>query len=234
MWRAGLLETPTDCSQEGKKGGQEQTDSCAFSCFAEATDDAAWARRFFENRPFAMKSFHNDDDKLMTLFPNLETRRALVVTVCESRWRWGDQSGAESPLDPSFWPMHPTLDRLYQYKRLLEPAMNLTFFDDDDDRRFAVSTKKTKRRWTTCKYEGFLDCDGHREQDATLFEATVFSDEDGSYGSEVLSNIDVLKAADPNDYRFDYIYDSFAWDHCAATDAPFADAPRQRNNNTRL
>ena len=36
----------------------------------------------------------------------------------------GEQIESASPIDPSFWPIHPTMDRLLQYKRM---AMDFTW-----------------------------------------------------------------------------------------------------------
>ena len=44
--------------------------------------------------------------------------------------------------------------------------------------------------------------------------------EDGAFELAYLTNREVLAAADPREYRMTYLYDSFAWSHCA-DEAPF-------------
>ena len=45
----------------------------------------------------------------------LEIVRRLI---CDTSFVLGEQAESASPLAPSFWPVHPPMDRLLQYKRL--------------------------------------------------------------------------------------------------------------------
>ena len=49
-----------------------------------------------------------------------------VKSFCDSTYYPGDHLEAASPAEASFWPIHPTLDRLLQYKALAEPFGKLT------------------------------------------------------------------------------------------------------------
>jgi hypothetical protein len=39
--------------------------------------------------------------------------------MCNSGVMAGDQVEAASPNDISFWPIHPTIERLWQYKKMM-------------------------------------------------------------------------------------------------------------------
>ena len=44
----------------------------------------------------------------------------------------GDQLEAGSPMDPSFWPIHPALDRLLHWKKIAQPFTDAGWADPDD------------------------------------------------------------------------------------------------------
>lgn len=191
-WRMGLIEF----------------EESHYSC--HTTDLDAWDAHFF------------NDVTARTIMPNINRemrsqgyRAALVSALCanSSRWIWGEHAGADSPWDPSFWPIHPTLDRLYQYKRLVDPDM-----------RLAWPTNSSR----PCKWQALgFGCPGHHAEDLTVYRTTVL---DGGvyFQSTPITNFEMLMAADPRDYRLDYIYDNFKWPHCdhsAAFDLPLRPAP---------
>merc|ERR1719421_1197882 len=54
-----------------------------------------------------------------------ETQSAgLMKIFCETPFTPGEQIEAASPADVSFWPVHPTMDRLLQYKRMAQDFTN--------------------------------------------------------------------------------------------------------------
>ena len=104
--------------------------------------------------------------------------------------------------------MHPTLDRLLQYKRLVAD------FDDD--------------AWSggsLCKYGATSPCLGHREDDLTAFKSHVQGD--GAFVLAYLTNRELLNMTDPRSYAMTYIYDAFAWPHCADGVLPGLDDARR-------
>ena len=192
LWRFRALDFPRTCDADKPAGGCHA--ACATAPPApDAPDDDAdlawWRRAVFEN------------DKLTAFVPQLGVvprgaQAAVARAVCGTEWAFGDHAGAESPLDPSFWPMHPTLDRLLQYKRLVSD------FDDDS--------------WSggsLCKYGATSPCLGHREHDLTAFKSHVQGD--GAFVLAYLTNRELLNMTDPRSYAMTYIYDAFAWPHCA-------------------
>lgn len=200
-WRMGLIEF------------HESRYTC------HTTDLDAWNTHFFNNVT------------ARAIMPNINKdmrsqgyRAALVAALCanSSRWIWGEHAGADSPWDPSFWPIHPTLDRLYQYKLLVDPGM-----------RPAWPSNSSR----TCKWQALgFGCHGHHAEDLTVYRTTVL-DGGAYFRNTPITNLEMLVAADPRDYRLDYIYDNFNWPHCdqsAAFDMPLRPAPWTRRKSEQI
>ena len=121
---------------------------------------------------------------------------------------FGDQRESASCYDPSFWPIHPTLERGYHAKMLSGGFSG----GDDWDVQEAICYRATcynesggEDAYTEC-------CIGHNEDDKfPNFNSGVLTDEGVWMG-----NSDYLKASDPtrSDYEMPFIYDDFSWDHC--------------------
>ena len=71
-------------------------------------------------------------------------KRTIVRAICNMHLMPGDASSASSPADISFWPMHQTLERLWQWRKLVNPLQ---------DERWIDPTKDVSRGQTTifCK-----------------------------------------------------------------------------------
>jgi hypothetical protein len=95
--------------------------------------------------------------------------------ICDTSFTLGEQSESASPLDPSFWPVHPTVDRLLQYKRLVNPFWNTHWMDTSAQlpmgTTFCVTTQ----------------CKGHHVDDVTTFMSVVQGD-DGTFARRYLTN----------------------------------------------
>lgn len=130
--------------------------------------------------------------------------------ICEgdnARSFFGDQRESASCYDPSFWPIHPTLERAYHAKMLAGG------FETTD---WGVEQSLCYR--TTCYndtgVEGTFDecCVGHDENDRYPDFVTGDLYNDGVW----ISNRDYMDATDPTSksYSMNFIYDSFSWSHC--------------------
>lgn len=116
-----------------------------------------------------------------------------------------------SPSDPSFWPIHPSQERLLHAKYATGG------FDDDvwpsDPIGDYVCSLASCYEADYDKTDYFDECCyGHYEYDQLL--DFVNGDKDSGYGP---TNHDILvgtKVTDADSYNMDYIYDSLAWDHC--------------------
>ena len=123
MYRAGYLECPVTCSP----------DATPQACKCTCPDIAAYmnssvAKMSVLDQVFAGQGIYfwdkdNNDvtDLLIRLLCNDYDEMAPVM---------GDSLEAASPLDPSFWPTHPTPDRLLHWRRLL--GFNDTEWPDNE------------------------------------------------------------------------------------------------------
>jgi len=105
----------------------------------------------------------------------------------------GDSLESASPNDISFWPTHPTVERLFIWRRL-------NSFSDDtwlDDMSWSV--------------KGFLIdyCWGHNWDDVLSWPNHIFPGFNGPF-----TNADIWNITDPAHDHTSYIYDSFTWPHC--------------------
>ena len=136
---------------------------------------------------------------------------------------FGDQRESASCYDPSFWPIHPTLERAYHAKMLVGGFTGSSVWGDARDsicyRSSCYNDDGVKDQYDEC-------CIGHLEDDRfPNFLTGVLTDE-GLWQS----NGEYLNATDPtsDSYSMSYIYDSFSWEHCGdgtdSTDGADVDA----------
>jgi len=122
----------------------------------------------------------------------------------------GDHLESASTGDPSFWVIHPTLERLLQAK-----FMTGGFFDESwpasTGQGFVCNKAQCYSPETGTKDFHADCCYGHYENDQ-MFDA-VSGSRDVKVGP---TNREVLDATDPrkSTYSMPYIYDSFRWPHC--------------------
>jgi len=189
MWRLNIISPPDQCNKQ---------DECLFLCPASADRSEFWNQVYFDN-PVAQ-----DLDKGSSATLNASGRIQVVKAICVTTWRFGEQAEAASARDPSFWPIHPTLERLYQYKLLLEPSLL-----SNNEWKAILDNK------TLCSYNTLgSDCFGHHPDDRTAFFVTTYDSAFGGFRKSDLTVRQVLEASNPWNYHLDYIYDDFAWAHC--------------------
>ena len=120
---------------------------------------------------------------------------SVVHVLCEADVLVGDQLESASPVDISFWPIHPTLERLYHWK-VLHYGFDDRAFPDDE---------------TASVYGGA--CAGHRSFDEVHMDVDTLLSE----GLEkTVTNAQLLEAFDPKSNALPFVYDAFRWDHCEA------------------
>ena len=68
---------------------------------------------------------------------------------------------------------------------------------------------------TLCEYTDDSQCEGHHGFDVTTFSSTYLDPQTGIITEDFLTNGELLKAINPQDYHMTYVYDNFAWPHCA-------------------
>lgn len=110
-------------------------------------------------------------------------------TVCSAGILVGDHLEASSAYDISFWPIHPTIDRLWQWKKLKG------MFSDET--------------WPSTSFSIYGDsCAGHREDDIIPIPDLV----PGLPGN--LTNGELYGLMDPSADTLDFVFDTFEWKHC--------------------
>ena len=182
MWRAGTMTCPSTCSADTPASECKctcQNITAWIDAGESATALATYVHPRFENA--ARRSSRNGDDlsdDLLKLFCNDDEGLWPLV---------GDSLSSSSALDPTFWPMHPTMDRLLHWKRLNG------FVDETWDDH-------------TYKHADDGVCWGHRADDALLFTDPA----DGHH----YSNTELYGLMDPRNESMPYVYDTFKWSHC--------------------
>ena len=126
----------------------------------------------------------------------------------------GDHLESASTSDPSFWPGHPTLERLVQLKYMTGVATGFTWPTSATHSATDVCDAPTCYETTsgvTTKSNFAQCCYGHNEYDQLL--DFVNRDTSRTVGP---TNHDMLFGTDPTSdaYSMPYIYNHFAWDHC--------------------
>ncbi|KAJ8601830.1 hypothetical protein CTAYLR_009044 [Chrysophaeum taylorii] len=198
-WRNFLFESPEFCSED-----TPQSD-CHLVCARQ--NDHRFAELIFKYMYDFVEVFAaKDADDFHSDFFH-EIRRAnrvdaFVDAVCSLAWYPGEQMEAASPVDVSFWPIHPTVERLFQYKLYANPFLYAAW-------------GATNATTTYCIYEDTSDCMGHHPYDLTSFKSRV-KNASGDFEVKFLTNLEVLEAlvAGP-DYKMSYVYDNFSWPHCS-------------------
>ena len=146
LWRAHELEAPAYCSMDTPQN------ECHMICSSNISD--SMMSKLFVDRPTFgdwSASDNLDDDR----------RRAVVEKLCTTPWSPGEQMESASPSDISFWPIHPTVDRLLQYRRIVRPFNDSSWVTDD-----------TLGGAKACQYSRY-GCDGHHAYDLTVSPTRV-------------------------------------------------------------
>ena len=103
----------------------------------------------------------------------------------------GDMYQATSTNDITFWVIHNTVDRLWQYKRL----GNLENYDET--------------------WDPFHTCYGHNPRNIQPFK-NLFTDADGNADADdkYYTNMELYDGLHPSNRHLEYVYDTFEWAHC--------------------
>jgi hypothetical protein len=103
---------------------------------------------------------------------------------------------ATSTNDITFWVLHPTLDRLWHWKRLAK------------DPNYSET------------WDPYHPCYGHNPEDLQPFNKNLFMEEaeDGYVEdlSKFYNNAELYIQLHPTNPKLPYAYDNFDWPHCSA------------------
>jgi len=195
MWRAGLLSCPTMCSMDTPQS------ECKCTC--------PMLTSWLENKEARSilylvgdKFQASDADKYFINNAGEEKSDVILRTLCNDYDDFyptlGDNIESASSNDVIFWPTHPTVDRLFTWRRI-NGFSNETWVDNS-----ATSVRGL--------YTGY--CYGHNREDVTIWN-NLFDNGDYYYTNE-----DIYHFTNPSNEYFPYVYDNFRWSHCAEEGYP--------------
>lgn len=215
LYRANVLIPPTDCSATNEKGeySMEKEDiACNYECNDERMDVLSL---------MLQHSILNSDYECVPVddMPD-EGWDAWIDFICGgdgSKVFGGDHLESASPADPSFWPIHPTTERLLQAK-YMAGGFNSDDWPTDAEAEYVCNK-------VSC-YNSDIDdfevseecCYGHYQHDQ-MYDATN-NDRDTKVGP---TNNDIHEWTNPTKsyYAMPYIYDGFTWEHCNEVELDF-------------
>jgi len=176
--------------------------SCGFTCNEDLYSGMAAMMKKTVNNAYTPTAMSAD---------KWEDWRDFVCSGDGFRVFVGDQLESASPSDPSFWPIHPTQERLLHAK-LMSGGFDKFSWPDDATKSYVCDKSE-------CYEDGEKDyydecCYGHYEKDQLL--DFVNAKKEKGFG---LTNKEVLEMSDPTseDYSMTYIYEDYSWSHCKGT-----------------
>ena len=199
LYRGNYITSSDDCSVTSL---DEEGISCSFECNASQLDDMIDALKFTLPSQYMKKGMSTDDWITWRDF------------VCDGDgWRIfvGDHLESASPSDPSFWPIHPTQERLMQVKFMTGSFGSTKVWPSDAINDY-VCDKASCYSAAENRADYYDDCCyGHYEYDQLLDFTT--GDRSNYVGP---TNHKIVSDSDPTSmmYSMTYIYDDFDWDHC--------------------
>jgi len=195
MWRAHVLKPPSSCELGGE---------CRYECTDNTTASSLVIVTLLDHFGFTAEG---DDWRAKT---EQQQHEAFDMLFCQTKVVLGDAIDAGGAADPTFWPIHPTLERLYQYKTFVHP-LKTTFWptggqskNDDDAIDHACDSI-----WYNS------NCKSHHAYDKIAFSALT-KDSSGNYARSLPTNKELLHSFSPANggYAMPYVYEDFTWEHC--------------------
>ena len=207
LYRANYLTPVTGCDNSDFDSDPNNVDKCGYKCNEDSYDDMlGFIQELFDGKTFLAES-------------TVSTTTAAQIRsfICDGdsyKVAVGAQSESASAADPSFWPIHPTQERLLHAYFMATQTASFTWPTDStldyvcDTPSCYVDSKGSKDTYDLC-------CYGHYETDQLL--DFINGDSSAGYGD---TNHQILMDTNPllNSYSMPYVYDSFSYDHCDSTD----------------
>ena len=208
FYRLDYIMPDSNCTYS--EDGHDISLSCGYSCNEELTADFV----------FELKNILNSDNDCVPYDLQDKGWFAWKDFICEGdgyKIFGGDHLEAASPADPSFWPIHPTLERLLQAKYMAGGFENEEWPTDATndyvcDKSYCFDGDDWGY-WDDC-------CYGHYYDDQ-MMDAQA-NDRDQGYGP---TNREIHEWTNPSssDYAMPYIYSDFDWSHCSMVGLDFED-----------
>ena len=199
MYRAHLQKPPDSCVAG---------EPCAFTCSKNVTAATILVTELFNHFGYS--------DEVTAWEKNPNKEEAFKAFFCDTKAVLGDAIDAGGANDPTFWPIHPPLERLYQYKDLVKPLKVRHWPTGGEKNGEKDGASTTDDDYIPCYSMWYSSkCESHHAFDKVAFEANMRND-DGNYVPSVPTNHMFLHAMTPGggNYRMSYVYENFIWEHC--------------------
>ena len=176
-------------------------DECHMMCASDPEVDSDFLKQAMTYLKSQLSSTGFDPEDLT----EPDQAKFVKTMICETAYVSGDQLEAGSPSDPSFWTIHPTVDRLLQFKHITNEFANEDWGNVGGTTNYCTTGES---------------CTGHHVDDLVPFKIRVLLE--GNYTDTYLTNTDLYTYSHPENYALPYIYDNFDWDHCTEAGFNFA------------
>jgi hypothetical protein len=180
LWRKGLLECPRQCD----------ADATPETCTCYCPDLEIWLAE--KQAAEVLRAVAVSDTWIGA---GSEVAEALLKLLCNAEGQApaiGDSMSSAAPIDPTFWVLHPTADRMWQWRRI--NGFLSTEWPEDNYR-----------------HEPGV-CWGHAADDVLIWKDLLGANGKFLTNTEVYDRLDPLV---PHD-NTDFVFADFQWEHCAA------------------
>lgn len=204
LWRTNYIVCPDSCDMS------TASSDCKCQCNATTIGleksydildkaDILSQVEYFDSAGHLISSWYNDSGAInyqLTGYSEDESQHiydSLLYLLCDPG-HIGSMYQATSTNDITFWVLHPTLDRLWHWKRLGHDAN----FDET--------------------WDPYHTCYGHNPEDLQPFygmfsDSDDYDDDDGST-ARFYSNMQLYNLLHPENEENPYAYDNLEWPHC--------------------
>ncbi|CAM9678592.1 unnamed protein product [Ectocarpus sp. 12 AP-2014] len=236
LWRKGYLRTPESCTAE--KDGVGDSSTCRAGCPAEVYENLGmtpydvlmdtlslhWVAQssggvivYDEAHDRFVVAGHEEDEAFQT-----KIWEKILHSLCDPG-HVGELYTSSAPYDPLFWVIHPTAERFLSWRRKLATEEPDVWALDETWGYFHGHV--VGETGVVCDWSGvgddFLDmpscargiCGGHGVHDTLPFDIKVKGE------TVKMTNLEWYQFIYPENDDLPYMYNEFAWDHCAVNGA---------------
>ena len=208
LWRAGVVTCPSDCAME------DALSSCSCTC----PDYDSWD----EKDAFSILNKHSSNipgltfTAVMGTFEGQRMAKKFMSLVCGKMENYespfhGDAMNSGATADPTFWPVHPNVDRLFQWRRLEGMTGTETWPHGD--------LHGHEFYWGGGGEFSVKSCWGHQPANHMIWKDLGFVNDPFATGYYYTVK-DLWQLNDPDAGHLPYTYPFFRWDACAAEGYP--------------
>mmetsp|Transcript_45776 Transcript_45776/g.90267 ORF Transcript_45776/g.90267 Transcript_45776/m.90267 type:complete len:654 (-) Transcript_45776:686-2647(-) len=211
LWRAGVVSCPDSCSSD------TSVKDCACSC----DDFDTWKLEDIHNILGYRES--DIDHATWTSDTGEYLGTKFMALACGETADYeapfiGDAMNSGATADPSFWPIHPNVDRLFQWRRMQG-------FTESDVWPYGAG-KSASFYWGAGEATVDLDssdsagiCWGHQPESVMVWKDLGFVDDFKAAGT-YYTVLELWELNDPDMGHLPYAYPDYLWEHCAEEGYP--------------